>query len=58
MYQSPRLLVLLRVYGIVQVADAVLFSPVLCVFELFERFLGVEAPRAKVSPGGCQPLPS
>jgi hypothetical protein len=50
-HQPARLLVLVGVNGLEQVVDAVLFAPVLGVFELLQGIRRTEATRAEEAPG-------
>jgi hypothetical protein len=54
LYQTARLLVLLDLDGVEDLAQLVFFSPIFRVFELLKAFLGYKAPRAQVTPVSSQ----
>lgn len=55
-HQSPCVLILFDVYGVVQLVQVILLPPIFCILVLYKRVLGTELPGTKVTPAwvACQ----
>jgi hypothetical protein len=54
LYQTARLLILLDLDGVEDLAQLIFFSPILRVFELLEAFLRYKTTRAQITPVSSQ----